>query len=137
MKRTLILLYLLLSAVCFAQEKIIMNVLEQQQTAWNKGNLDDFMQGYWKSDSLLFAGSKGPTYGWQKTLDNYRKSYPNTAAMGTLTFSDLKVTMLGKEHASVFGRWKLTREKDSPGGVFTLVFQKFKDGWKIISDHSS
>lgn len=137
MKRFILLFILFFSAGIFAQEKEIIKVLETQQKAWNEGNLEVFMEGYWKSDSLLFVGSKGPTYGWQPTLDNYKKSYPGKAGMGILSFSDIKVTMLGKNYASVFGRWKLTREKDSPEGVYTLVFRKFKNGWKIISDHSS
>ena len=126
MKKFVLFFILFLSAGTFAQEKEIIKVLETQQKAWNEGNLEVFMEGYWKSDSLLFVGSKGPTYGWQPTLDNYKKSYPGKA-----------VTMLGKNYASVFGRWKLTREKDTPEGIYTLDFRKFKNGWKIISDHSS
>ena len=95
------------------------------------------MSGYWKNDALLFVGSSGPTYGWQKTLDNYKKTYPNKEKMGVLEFSDISVKPLGKDFAFVFGKWKLIREKDTPNGVYTLIFQKFKDGWKIISDHSS
>lgn len=137
MKKIILFLVLTFSVCAFAQQKEIIKVLETQQTAWNQGDLETFMQSYWKSDELLFVGSKGPTYGWQQTLENYKKSYPGKAGMGILTFSDIKVTMLGKEYASVFGRWKLTREKDTPEGVYTLVFKKFKNGWKIISDHSS
>ena len=120
----------------FSQRKDIVKVLETQQKGWNNGDLESYMEGYWKSDSLMFIGSRGVTYGWQQTLDNYRKSYPNKEKMGTLAFSDLKVKMLGNNYASVFGKWKLIREKDEPNGIFTLVFQKFKEGWKIISDHS-
>ena len=121
----------------YSQKKDILNVLHEQQICWNNGNLDGFMKGYWKSDSLLFIGSKGPTYGWQKTLDNYKKSYPNKEKMGILEFSDLNVKMLGKNYAYVFGKWKLIRQNDSPNGIYTLTFQKFKDGWKIISDHTN
>lgn len=121
----------------FSQEKEILKVMQTQQIAWNKGNIDGFMQGYWKSDSLLFIGSKGPTYGWQKTLDNYKKSYPDKDKMGTLEFFDVKVKMLGKKHAYIFGKWKLVRQNDTPNGIYTLIFQKFKDGWKIISDHTN
>ncbi len=88
-------------------------------------------------DSLLFIGSKGPTYGWQKTLDNYKKTYPNKEMMGILEFSDIQVKKLGKKHAYVFGKWKLIRANDTPNGIYTLVFQKFNDGWKIISDHTN
>ena len=111
--------------------------MTDQQTAWNNGNIDGYMQGYWKNDSLLFIGSKGPTYGWQKTLDNYKKSYPNKEKMGILEFSDIQVKILGKKHAYVFGKWKLVRTNDSPNGIYTLIFEKFKDGWKIISDHTN
>ncbi len=123
--------------IFFSQEKDILKVLHTQQTAWNNGDIENFMKGYWKDDSLLFIGSKGPTYGWQKTLDNYKKTYPNKEMMGVLEFSDIHVKMLGKKHAYVFGKWKLIRANDTPNGIYTLVFQKFNDGWKIISDHTN
>ena len=122
--------------IFFSQEKDILKVLHEQQTAWNNGDIENFMKGYWKDDSLLFIGSKGPTYGWQKTLDNYKKSYPTKEKMGILSFSDQKIKMLGKNYAHVFGKWKLTRKDGDLGGIYTLVFQKFKDGWKVISDHT-
>lgn len=121
----------------FSQKKEILTVMHVQQTAWNNGDIDGFMNGYWRSDSLLFIGSKGPTYGWQKTLENYKKSYPNKEKMGTLEFSDIQVKMLGKKHAFVFGKWKLIRQNDTPNGIYTLIFQKFKEGWKIVSDHTN
>jgi ketosteroid isomerase-like protein len=130
-------LLLLFYVVSFSQKKEILKVMTDQQTAWNNGNIDGYMQGYWKNDSLLFIGSKGPTYGWQKTLDNYKKSYPNKEKMGILEFSDIQVKILGKKHAYVFGKWKLVRTNDSPNGIYTLIFQKFKNGWKIISDHTN
>ena len=137
MKKSILLLLLLSFSLGFSQEKEILKVLHTQQEAWNKGNLETFMSGYCKNDALLFVGSSGPTYGWQKTLDNYKKTYPNKEKMGILEFSDISVKPLGKDYAFVFGKWKLIRENDSPNGVYTLIFQKFKDGWKIISDHSS
>ena len=137
MKKSILLLLLLSFSLGFSQEKEILKVLHTQQEAWNKGNLETFMSGYWKNDALLFVGSSGPNYGWQKTLDNYKKTYPNKEKMGFLEFSDISVKPLGKDYAFVFGKWKLIRENDSPNGVYTLIFQKFKDGWKIISDHSS
>ena len=137
MKKSILLLLILSFSLGFSQEKEILKVLHTQQEAWNKGNLETFMSGYWKNDALLFIGSSGPTYGWQKTLDNYKKTYPNKEKMGFLEFSDISVKPLGKDYAFVFGKWKLIRENDSPNGVYTLIFQKFKDGWKIISDHSS
>ena len=137
MKKSILLLLLLSFSLGFSQEKEILKVLHTQQEAWNKGNLETFMSGYWKNDALLFVGSSGPTYGWKKTLDNYKKTYPNKEKMGILEFSDISVKPLGKDYAFVFGKWKLIRENDSPNGVYTLIFQKFIDGWKIISDHSS
>ena len=136
MRKYYFLILLMTSFLSFSQEKDILHVLQQQQLDWNKGDIESFMNGYWKSDSLLFIGSKGPTYGWQKTLDNYKKSYPNKEKMGVLEFSDIQVKMLGKYYAYVFGKWKLIRQNDSPNGIYTLVFQKFKDGWGIISDHT-
>lgn len=137
MKKIFFLLLFSLPFLSFCQEKDILKVMATQQIAWNNGDIDGFMKGYWKNDSLLFIGSKGPTYGWQKTLDNYKKSYPNKEKMGFLEFSDIKVKMLGKNYAYVFGKWKLVRTNDSPNGIYTLIFQKFKDGWKIISDHTN
>ena len=137
MKKIFFLLLFSLPFLSFCQEKDILKVMTTQQIAWNNGDIDGFMKGYWKNDSLLFIGSKGPTYGWQKTLDNYKKSYPNKEKMGILEFSDIKVKMLGKNYAYVFGKWKLIRTNDSPNGIYTLIFQKFKDGWKIISDHTN
>lgn len=137
MKPFYLLLFFLLPFLSYSQEKEILQVMKDQQTAWNKGDINGFMKGYWKNDSLLFIGSKGPTYGWQKTLDNYKKSYPNQEKMGVLEFSDQKVKMLGKNYAYVFGKWKLVRANDTPNGIYTLIFQKFRDGWKIISDHTN
>jgi hypothetical protein len=97
MKKIVILIYILIFGVSSAQEKDILKVLHTQQTAWNNGEIENFMNGYWKNDSLLFIGSKGPTYGWQKTLDNYKKTYPNKEMMGILEFSDIHVKMLGKK----------------------------------------
>lgn len=134
--KLLVFLLLSFSIFSFAQEQDIINVMKAQQTEWNQGNIDGFMQGYHKSDSLVFIGSKGPTYGWQQTLDNYKKSYPDKNSMGTLEFSDISVKILGKKHALVIGKWKLIREKDLPQGNYTLTFQKFKNGWKIIADHT-
>lgn len=113
-----------------------MHVLKKQEIAWNKGDLEGYMKGYWKSKDLQFIGGRGVSKGWQTTLDNYRATYPDKNAMGELHFSDLQIQMLGKQYASVLGRWKLVRERDEPQGYFTLIFQKFQDGWKITSDHT-
>lgn len=115
----------------------IMAVLTNQQIAWNNGNIEGFMKGYIKSDSLLFMGSFGPTYGWQKTLDNYKKGYPNRKAMGILTFDIKKITLLAKDAAFVLGSWALKRDADEPHGYFTLIFRKINGEWKIAVDHTS
>jgi len=115
----------------------ILKVLENQRQGWNKGDMDNYMQGYWKSDSLLFVGKNGPTYGWQKTLDNYKKGYPDKSAMGFLTFGIKKVEFLTKDKAFVLGSWNLKREKDEPQGYFTLLLRKIEGEWKVVVDHSS
>jgi len=112
-------------------------VLESQQDAWNRGDLDAFMQGYWKSDRTEFVGASGIARGWQAVLDRYRKVYPDRAAMAKLTFSNLEITMLGPRAALVLGEWRLVRASDQPHGVFTLIFRKFPEGWRIIHDHTS
>lgn len=112
-------------------------VLHQQEKAWNSGDLSAFMEGYWKSDSLVFVGSRGPTYGHTNTYRNYQKGYPNQAAMGKLTFTLMHIKQWDSETVQVIGGFELTREKDAPSGFFTLLFRRFEDGWKIVSDHSS
>jgi ketosteroid isomerase-like protein len=132
-------LLILITCICLkAQDKqAIVKLMHDQQTAWSKGDLDGFMQGYWKSDSLMFIGKRGPTYGWQQTLENYKKGYPDKAAMGKLTFRIDKVELLSKQDAFVMGAWSLAREKDAPGGYFTLWFRKINGEWKIVCDHTS
>ncbi len=121
-----------------AKAKIdIRNVMDEQALAWNKGDIDGFMKGYWNSPEMTFVSGTNVTKGWQPTLDRYKKGYDTKAKMGILTFSDLEITVLGKEAAVVLGKWSLEREKDNPNGLFTLTFRKFKDGWKIILDHTS
>jgi len=112
-------------------------VLSVQQTAWNGGDVDAFLVGYWHSPELTFSGSSGVARGWDGVLVRYKKNYPDKAAMGQLDFSELEFRFLGPDAALVLGRWHLKREKDEPGGVFTLVWQRFPDGWKIIHDHTS
>ena len=140
-KKFTLFICLLVSVSCFSQtstdRKQILRVLETQRLAWNGGDLEAYMQGYWKSDSLLFVGSRGPTYGWQQTLDNYKKSYPDKAAMGILTFGIKKVEFLSNDAALVLGSWSLQRSKDRPNGYFTLIFRKIKGNWKLTADHSS
>ena len=112
-------------------------VLDTQVEAWNRGDVDAFMQGYWKSEQTEFVGSNGLLRGWQAVLERYRQAYPDRHAMGTLTFSDLEINLLGPEAALVVGRWRLEREHDRPDGVFTLVLRRFPEGWRIIHDHTS
>lgn len=110
--------------------------MKTQEEAWNKGDIKGFMEYYWKSDSLKFIGSKGITYGWQKTLDNYIKGYPTKSAMGILTFSILEITQLSNSSIYVIGKWDLKKEKPS-GGYFTLLWRKINDKWVIVADHTS
>ncbi len=125
-----------LAAETDAQESI-RKLLESQVAAWNRGDIDGFMQGYWKSRKTEFVGGNGVLRGWQAVLERYRRQYPDRQAMGTLTFSDLEITALGPDAAMALGRWRLTRKGDHPGGVFTLVLRKFPEGWRIIHDHTS
>jgi ketosteroid isomerase-like protein len=120
-----------------AMTKEIEAVLEAQRDAWNRADLESFMKGYWQAADLTFAGSAGVTRGWQPVLQRYRDRYKDAQAMGHLDFSDLEVHPLGKDAAFVLGRWHLKRATDELGGVFTLVFQRFPQGWKIVHDHTS
>ena len=95
------------------------------------------MEGYWKSDSLVFTSGGNVTRGWTTTLERYRKVYAARALMGTLSFSDLEISVIGETTAWVLGKWKLMRKKDTPHGIFTLVLRRFPEGWKIIHDHTS
>ncbi len=132
--------FLLLTTLTFAQSKneaAIREILENQTTAWNLGDIDGFMNGYWENDSLMFIGKSGVTYGWSNTLKNYKKNYPDTAAMGKLVFTLLEVKELSKEYYHVTGKWFLKRSIGDIGGHFTLLFRKINGRWVIISDHSS
>jgi ketosteroid isomerase-like protein len=117
--------------------KAIQAILQNQTAAWNKGDLDAFMAGYWKNDSLIFIGKSGPTYGYKNTLANYKKNYPDANYMGKLHFDIVSIKPLGKHYFFVIGKWYLKRSIGDVNGVYTLVFRKTKTGWKIISDHSS
>ncbi|MEP7255767.1 MAG: DUF4440 domain-containing protein [Ferruginibacter sp.] len=118
-------------------ETAIRSSIEKQRMAWNTGDLDRFMETYWQSDSLMFIGKSGITYGWQNTLDNYKKGYPDTAAMGKLDFNLLEVRKLSDTYFFVVGKWHLTRSIGNVGGHFTLLFRKIKNKWIIVADHSS
>lgn len=119
------------------QSARIRAVLTDQQDAWNRGDIDAFLVGYWNSDATAFAGAQGIVRGWQGLRERYRKGYPDRRAMGTLTFSDLEITPLCADAALVLGRWHLEREAGPVGGVFTLVLRRFPEGWRIIADHTS
>jgi len=112
-------------------------LLKKQVADWNRGDVTAFMRGYWKSSETEFVGTDGIMRGWQNVLDRYRKTYPDRASMGHLDFSNLEITVLGPEAALAVGHWQLKRQNDTPGGVFTLVFRKFPEGWRIINDHTS
>jgi hypothetical protein len=112
-------------------------LLKKQVADWNRGDVTAFMRGYWKSPQTEFVGTDGIMRGWETVLDRYRKTYPDRASMGHLDFTGLEVTVLGPEAALAVGHWQLKRLNDTPGGVFTLVFRKFPEGWRIINDHTS
>ncbi|MCC6369815.1 MAG: DUF4440 domain-containing protein [Bacteroidia bacterium] len=126
----------LLSKAQNKQVNIVLGLMSIQETAWNNGDLKGFMEHYWKSDSLKFIGSKGITYGWQKTLDNYLKSYPTKEAMGVLKFTIIEASQLSKESIYIIGKWQLTKEKPV-GGHFTLLWKKINGKWVIVADHTS
>ena len=116
----------------------IRQVLTTQTAAWNRGDIPGFMAGYWKSDSLVFIGRKGPTYGWQPTLANYQKNYPTAAAMGHLDFSGLRVTPLAADAAQVEGHWHLARPTAGDvQGYFLLVLRQVGGHWVIVADHTN
>jgi len=120
-----------------ANETAIRAVLDAQAAAWNRGDVEGYMDGYDRSPKTEFVGGDSITRGWQEVLDRYKKKYDTREKMGTLTFSDLEITLLGKDAALVLGRWRLKRATDEPHGTFTLLFRKTKSGWRIVHDHSS
>ncbi len=139
-KKYLLLGVLFVTSYSFAQTKedvIIQNILDQQTIAWNGGDIGNFMKPYWHSDSLMFIGKSGITYGWQKTMENYKKNYPDAAAMGKLDFTILQTKRLSVLYYTVVGKWHLARTIGDLSGHFTLLFKKIKNIWVIVSDHSS
>jgi len=140
MKKILLLPALAFSLVALAQPRdavSIRKVLDEQIKEWNKGNIEGFMQGYWRSDSLMFIGKSGINWGWQKTLDNYRKNYPDTIAMGKLSYDIILVKELSPEYYYVVGKWMLKRSIGDLSGHYNLLFRKINGSWLIIADHSS
>jgi len=116
----------------------IIKTMARQNENWNTGNIDAFMEDYWKSDSLMFIGKSGVIYGWKATLDRYHKTYPDLATMGKLKFDIQKIDFHSATTCWVLGKWHLTRpEKGDIGGFFTLVLKKINGKWLIVSDHTS
>ena len=115
----------------------IQAVLDAQRDAWNRGDIEAYMDGYDRSPKTEFVGGDDISRGWQTVLDRYKKKYDTREKMGTLSFSEIDIKLLTKDTALVLGRWRLKRAKDEPHGVFTLLFRKTKAGWRIVYDHSS
>jgi ketosteroid isomerase-like protein len=118
-------------------EAAIRALLAGQAAAWNRGDIDGFMQGYWNDPGLRFASGDSVTYGWAAANQRYHAHYPDAAAMGTLQFSELQVEPVGPDAALVFGRWALQRSADRPHGLFSLLLRRTGQGWKITRDHTS
>ena len=140
MKKIIFVSFVLFALQASAQSKdetAIRQLLEEQTNAWNRGDVEGFMNGYWQNDSLMFIGKSGITYGWNNTLNNYKKGYPDTAAMGKLVFTLISIKNLSPEYFHVVGKWHLQRTIGNVEGHFTLLFKKIKDRWLIIADHSS
>ena len=140
MRKLLLLFFLFGTTQLFSQSKdelAIGQLLDKQTAAWNLGDIDNFMQGYWENDSLMFIGKSGITYGWTNTLKNYKNGYPDTAAMVKLSFTLIQVKKLSKEYYHVTGKWFLKRSIGDIGGHYTLLFRKINGRWLIVSDHSS
>lgn len=143
MKKKLLYTFFLISfsSVVFAQsaeEMAIREVLTRQNVNWNDGNIEAFMEDYWKSDSLMFIGKNGVVYGWQATKDRYFRNYPDRKTMGQLAFDIKKVNLHSPTTAWVLGSWQLTRpEVGDIGGYFTLIFKKINGKWLVVSDHTS
>ena len=133
------LLFVLNSGAQVKEELLIRNTLQLQMDAWNRGDLNEYMSTYWQSDSLMFIGKSGVTYGWQNTLNNYKKGYPDKESMGTLSFDIIEVKRLSVLYFHVVGKWHLKRSesKGDLSGHFTLLLKKIKKQWVIVSDHSS
>jgi len=112
-------------------------VLDAQRDAWNRGDIEGYMDGYDRSPDTVFVSGDRINRGWQTVLDRYKKSYDSREKMGVLTFSDVEITTLSKDAAAVLGRWRLKRANDEPHGTCTLLFRRTKTGWKIVHDHTS
>ena len=144
MKQLLPIFTLLLTTSLLAQKPAanktreqVQRIFDKQIASWNSGDLNDFMNGYWEDERLLFVGSRGPTYGYENTLKGYQKGYPTKEAMGTLKFDIIEMRQWDRKTVQVIGRFTLIRTNDTPTGHFTLLLRKIKRKWMIVSDHSS
>ena len=148
-KKTVLGVFLLIFCLFSCSESINLNseqemnsvktYMQEQENAWNEGDLNGFMKHYWKSDSLRFIGKSGLNYGWQKTLDNYKKSYKNKEEMGTLKFTNKSLDIVGEQTIFVVGEWNLMRADSlgDLGGMYSLIWEKKNGKWVITTDHSS
>ena len=118
-------------------EKLIRESLSKQTESWNEGDIEGFMETYWKNDSLMFIGKSGINWGWKATLENYQKGYPDTTAMGKLSFDIIQVKQISPEYFFVVGKWKLSRTIGDLSGHYNLLFRKIDGMWVIVADHSS
>lgn len=137
-----LLLFLLFSAGLLFEaraqsEPAIRKLLQEQTEAWNKGNLEAFMETYWNHDSLLFVSKNGVTRGWKNTLENYKKSYPDTEAMGKLSFDIIEIKPISSQYCFVVGKWMLAKSVGDFSGHYSLLVRKINGQWKIVADHSS
>jgi ketosteroid isomerase-like protein len=140
MRSILLMVFIFNTCIVFSQKrddvKTVIESMKIQETAWNNADIAGFMRYYWNSDSLKFIGSKGITYGWKKTYDNYVKGYPTKDAMGILKFTIKEATQLSETSIYIIGQWDLTKEKPA-GGYFTLLWKKINNEWVIVADHTS
>jgi ketosteroid isomerase-like protein len=138
MKKIIIVFSLFFVAMASAQNNVtrVLALMDEQEKSWNNGSIPGFMTYYWNNDSLMFIGSKGITYGWIKTLDNYLKSYPDKKSMGVLHFKIDSAKELSPDAIFIIGRWQLIKEKPA-GGYFTLLWRKIQGEWRIVADHTS
>lgn len=140
MKQVIVMLSLIFISFVSRAQKVepqILLVLDSQSSCWNRGDIEGFMQGYWHSDSLKFIGKSGLRYGWQQTLDAYKKGYPDKAAMGSLHFGIININTVAKGLYQVVGTWQVNSSKGELKGVFSLLFKKIEGKWLIIVDHTS
>lgn len=146
MKKTITSLFMLVPLYLVAQalpevplrdKADMFEIMQTQQDSWNAGDIEAFMNGYWESDSLMFVGKSGITYGYHNTFRRYQQGYPDRRAMGTLTFEIDHLASLGKKSALMIGRWRLVREDGDLGGFFSLTWRKIRGEWVIVVDHTS